>query len=84
MESRQVFDVTGGKFVISNRIIQANQAKVGQVKVGKEWMIAPILWSKVRAKATLERKTMREVIFESLKQYIRPVETAAGSHRKKD
>jgi hypothetical protein len=31
----------------------------------------------------LERKTMREVIFESLKQYIRPVETAAGSKKKK-
>ena len=31
------------------------------------------LWSKVKAKATLERKTMREVIFESLKWYIKPV-----------
>ncbi len=41
------------------------------------------LWSKVKAKATLERKTMREAIFESLKQYIRPVETAAGSGKKK-
>jgi len=30
------------------------------------------LWSKVKAKATLERKTMREVIFESLKHYITP------------
>jgi hypothetical protein len=40
------------------------------------------LWSKVKAKATLERKTMREVIFESLKQYI-TVETAAGSDKKK-
>ena len=28
------------------------------------------LWSKVKAKATLERKTMREVIFEGLKRYI--------------
>ena len=41
------------------------------------------LWSKVKAKATLERKTMREVIFESLKLYIRPAETAAGSDKKK-
>jgi len=38
------------------------------------------LWSKVKAKATLERKTMREVIFESLKWYITPMET---SHDKK-
>ena len=30
------------------------------------------LWSKVKAKATLERKTMREVIFEGLKWYITP------------
>ena len=28
------------------------------------------LWSKVKAKATLERKTMREVIFEGLKWYV--------------
>jgi hypothetical protein len=41
------------------------------------------LWSKVKAKATLERKTMREVIFESLKGYIMPVEAAAGSEKKK-
>jgi hypothetical protein len=41
------------------------------------------LWSKVKAKATLERKTMREVIFESLKWYIKPVETAAVSDTKK-
>jgi hypothetical protein len=27
------------------------------------------LWSKVKAKATLERKTMREAIFEGLKWY---------------
>jgi hypothetical protein len=33
------------------------------------------LWDKVKAKATLERKTMREVIFESLKWYITPVAT---------
>ena len=41
------------------------------------------LWSKVKAKATLERKTMREVIFESLKWYITPAETATGSDKKK-
>lgn len=41
------------------------------------------LWSKVKAKATLERKTMREVIFESLKWYITPAETTANSNRKK-
>jgi hypothetical protein len=35
------------------------------------------------AKATLERKTIHEVIYESLKQYIRPVETAAGPDKKK-
>jgi hypothetical protein len=39
------------------------------------------LWSKVKAKATLERKTMREVIFESLKWYI--VDPSAGSDKKK-
>ena len=41
------------------------------------------LWSKVKAKAALERKTMREVIFGSLKQCIKPAETAAGSDKKK-
>jgi hypothetical protein len=41
------------------------------------------LWSKVKAKATLERKTMREVIFEGLKWYITPVETATSSDKKK-
>ena len=40
------------------------------------------LWSKVKAKATLERKTMREVIFEGLKWYV-TVDTAAGSDKKK-
>lgn len=40
-------------------------------------------WSKVKAKATLERKTMREVIFESLKEYITPVETASPDKKKK-
>ena len=42
------------------------------------------LWSKVKAKATLERKTMREVIFEGLKWYITPVEaTVRGKKRAK-
>ena len=40
------------------------------------------LWSKVKAKATLERKTMREVIFEGLKWYVIPEETT-GIHNKK-
>ncbi len=34
------------------------------------------LWSKVKVRATLKCKTMRKVIFESLKWYITPV----GSH----
>ncbi len=38
------------------------------------------LWSKV--KATLERKTMREVIFESLRWYITPVETSLDKKKK--
>ena len=41
------------------------------------------LWSKVKAKATLERKTMREVIFEGLQWYINPAQTSAGSDRTK-
>lgn len=41
------------------------------------------LWSKVKAKATLDRQTMREVIFESPKLYITPVETSATSDKKK-
>lgn len=40
------------------------------------------LWSKVKAKATLERKTMREVIFESLKWYI-SMDAPTGSDKKK-
>ena len=31
------------------------------------------LWSEVKAEATLESKTMREVIFEALKWYITPM-----------
>ncbi len=41
------------------------------------------LWSKVKAKATLERKTMREAIFESLKWYIGPTETTSSDKKKK-
>ncbi len=41
------------------------------------------LWSKVKAKATLERKTMREVIFESLKWYVKPAEMATSSEKEK-
>ena len=41
------------------------------------------LWSKVKAKATLERKTMREVIFEGLQWYIRPGGATASSDKKK-
>ena len=41
------------------------------------------LWSKVKAKATLERKTMREVILESLNQYITSMEPTAISDKKK-
>jgi hypothetical protein len=41
------------------------------------------LWSKVKAKATLERKTMREVIFEGLKWYITLVETTSLDKKKK-
>jgi hypothetical protein len=33
------------------------------------------LWSKVKAKAALERKTMREVIFGGLEWYILPMDT---------
>jgi len=40
------------------------------------------LWSKVKAKATLERKTMREVTFEGLKWYIRPAETSLDKKKK--
>jgi hypothetical protein len=42
------------------------------------------LWSKVKAKATLERKTMRQVIFESFKWYIKPMEIATSSEKKKE
>ncbi len=41
------------------------------------------LWSKVKAKATLERKTMREVIFEGLNWYITPMETTSKKKGKK-
>ena len=41
------------------------------------------LWSKAKAKATFERKTMRKVILESLKWYITPVETTASPNKNK-
>ncbi len=41
------------------------------------------LWSKVKAKATLERKTMREVIFDGLKWYVTPAEIPATPQKKK-
>ncbi len=41
------------------------------------------LRSKVKAKASLERKTMQEVIFEGLKWYIKPAEIATSSEKKK-
>ncbi len=41
------------------------------------------LWSKVKAKATLERKTMREVIFEGLKWYITPEEAPVTLQKRK-
>jgi hypothetical protein len=40
------------------------------------------LWSKVKAKATLERKTMREVIFEGPKWYVTPVDIPARMDKK--
>ena len=41
------------------------------------------LWSKVKAKATLERKTMREAIFEGLKWYAASLENPATPQKKK-
>ncbi len=41
------------------------------------------LWGKAKAKATLERKTMCEVIFEGLKWYLKPTEIAIFSEKKK-
>lgn len=40
------------------------------------------LWSKVKAKATLERITMREAIFEGLKWYAASVENPAAPRKK--
>ncbi len=40
------------------------------------------LWSKVKAKATLERKTMREAIFEGLRWYATSVENPAAARKK--
>jgi hypothetical protein len=41
------------------------------------------LWSKVKAEEALERKTMWEVILESLKWYLKPAEIATSSERGK-
>ncbi len=41
------------------------------------------LWSKVKAKATLERKTMREAIFEGLKWYVTASGMPASPQKKK-
>jgi hypothetical protein len=41
------------------------------------------LWSKVKGKVTLECKTMREVIFEGLKWYVKLVGTTANPNKKK-
>ncbi len=40
------------------------------------------LWSKVKAKATLERKSMREVLFEGLKWYVTASEIPAKAGKK--
>jgi hypothetical protein len=40
-------------------------------------------WSKVKAKATLERQTMREVIFEGLQQYIIVVQNPSSPNKKR-
>ena len=41
------------------------------------------LWSKVKAKATLERKTVREAIFEGLKWYVKAATNSPTSPKKK-
>jgi hypothetical protein len=41
------------------------------------------LWSKVKATATVERKSMREGLFEGLKWYVTPEEIPAAPHKKK-
>jgi hypothetical protein len=51
------------------------------------WMLHALcrfLRSKVKAKATLECKTIREVILESLKCYIMPAETTATPDKKRE
>jgi len=74
-ENRLVDRVRGWNSGISSKTLGGLISLLGDIDIE--------LWSKVKAKATLERKTMREVIFGSLKQYIKPVETAAGSDKKK-
>ena len=41
-----------------------------------------VLWSKVKAKATLERKTMKDVLFEGLEWYVTS-EGNPATHQKK-
>lgn len=41
------------------------------------------LWSKVKAKTTLERKTMREAIFEGLKWYAATVANSANPQKRR-
>jgi len=41
------------------------------------------LWSKVKAKATLERKSMREVLFEGLNLYLKLTDPKTAEKPKK-
>ena len=41
------------------------------------------LWAQAKQKATVERKSMREVLFEGLKWYIEPAEIPATPQKKK-
>lgn len=76
-------------------LISSRKAPVYSNKISTKWKgvtawiyilrdIDIELWSKVKAKAPLERKTMREVIFEGLKWYLKPTEIANFSERKRE
>jgi len=41
------------------------------------------LWAQAKQKATVERKSMREVLFEGLKWYVTPAEISASTDKKK-
>ena len=41
------------------------------------------LWAQAKQKATVERKSMREVLFEGLKWYITPAEIPVTPQKKK-